>query len=160
MNKNSIKEAFQHVRYGEIDEIKSNVNKNNVNDFINEYNENLLQEAISSNSESIFDYLLNCGIDVNHQDKNGKTALHFSVAHGNYLFTKKLLDFKPTQIDLKDNYGNNAMWVATFNARGKYDFVELLKKYGADSNSKNNSHRSAIDFANQIGDNELIKILT
>ncbi|WP_123868180.1 ankyrin repeat domain-containing protein [Chryseobacterium lactis] len=64
------------------------------------------------------------------------------------------------RLRLQDQFGNNAMWTAVFNSDGGYDIVKLLKEYGFDSNSKNNNDRSPLDFAKQIEDEELQKILT
>ncbi|CAA7196833.1 hypothetical protein CHRY9293_02900 [Chryseobacterium potabilaquae] len=154
-----MEKVFQYVRLNELENLKEEVNTRNVNDFINVYNENLLQEALSSKSYEILKYLLGCGIDINHSDKDGKTPLHFSTAYNDYETTKLLLENDSIEIDKKDIHGNNPMCVATFNARGDYNVVKLLKKHNANSNSKNNSNRSALDFAKQIEDDELIEIL-
>ncbi|WP_147474494.1 ankyrin repeat domain-containing protein [Chryseobacterium nematophagum] len=159
MNKDNIEKVFQYVRLNELGNLKEEVNTSNVNDFINEYNENLLHEAISSKSYEILKYLLGCSININHPDKDGKTPLHFSTAYNDYETTKMLLENPSIEIDKKDIHGNNPMWVATFNARGDYDVVKLLKQYNANPNSKNNSNRSALDFAKQIEDDELVEIL-
>lgn len=159
MKKNSIDDAFQLVRLNQLEDLKKIVNKQNVSNFINEFNENLLQEAISSNQLDIVRYLLDCKIDINHSDKEGKTSLHYSTAYNNYEVTKLLLNDTSIEIDKKDIHGNNPMWVATFNAKGFYDVVKLLKQNGASANSKNKSNRSALDFATQIEDDELKQIL-
>ncbi|WP_034738071.1 ankyrin repeat domain-containing protein [Chryseobacterium indologenes] len=159
MNKNNIDKVFQYVRLNQVENLKKEVNSSNVNDFINEYDENLLQEAISSKAFEIIKYLLECDININHADRDGKTPLHFSTAYNDYDTTQFLLDNKSIEIDKKDIHGNNPMWVATFNARGYYDVVKLLKQAGANPNSKNNNNKSALDFAKQIEDQDLEKIL-
>ncbi|WP_153848420.1 ankyrin repeat domain-containing protein [Sphingobacterium paramultivorum] len=160
MNIDKTERVFQYVRLGEFENLKKEVKKDNVNDYINENQENLLQEAISSKSDEIIDYLLECKIDINHADKVGKTPLHYSAAHNDYETTKRLLKSPSIEVNKKDMHGNNPLWVATFNARGYYDIVALLKENGGNPNSKNNSNRSALDFAIQINDEELKNILT
>jgi ankyrin repeat protein len=159
MNKNNIDNVFQMVRFSEFDDLRKIVHESNVNHFVNEYGQNLLHEAIAQNCSEILNYLLYCNIDVNKVDRDGKTPLHYSTAYNNYAFTKLLLDSNGIEKGIKDRYGNNPMWVAVFNANDYYDVVKLLKQHGVDSQSKNNSNRSALDFARQIGDEELEQIL-
>lgn len=159
MKKNKIDNVFQFVRLNELDSVESEINSFNVNEFINDFGENLLQEAIAFEAIDIVKFLLNCQIDINHSDQNGKTPLHFSTAHNDFESTKLLLGNKHIEINKNDKYGNNPLWVAVFNARGYYDIVKLLKEYGADPNSRNNNNKSPLDFAKQIGDDEMIKIL-
>ncbi|WP_330745912.1 ankyrin repeat domain-containing protein [Chryseobacterium sp. CP-77] len=156
---NNIDKVFQHARLNQIEDLKKEVNSSNANDFINEYDENLLHEAISFEAIDIVKFLLSCQIDINHSDQNGKTPLHFSAAHNDFESTKLLLGNELIEINKNDKYGNNPLWVAVFNARGYHDIVKLLKDFGADSNSKNNNNKSPLDFAKQIGDDEMIEIL-
>ena len=52
------------------------------------------------------------------------------------------------------------MWTAVFNCKGKYyDIVELFMKYNPDIHTKNNAGRSPLDFAIQVGNEKLIKML-
>ncbi|RKT01032.1 ankyrin repeat domain-containing protein [Chryseobacterium defluvii] len=159
MNKNSINEVFHMVDLNNLEDLRKIVDESNVNLFVNEFEQNLLHMAITRNSTEVFDYLLYCDIDVNKLDKDGKTPLHYSTAYSNYDFTKKLLESTGIEKDIRDQYGNNPMWVAVFNSRGSYDVVKLLMEHKADAKSKNNSGRSALDFAKQIEDEELIEIL-
>jgi len=160
MNKNNTDNVFQMVRFNELENLKKIVNETNVNRFVNEYKQNLLHEAVAYDALEILNYLLSCNININKQDDEGKTPLHYSVDHNNYKFTKLLLNAKGIEKDIKDQYGNNAMWVAVFNADGDYNIVKLLKEYEIDSTSKNNSDRSPLDLAKQFDDEEMIKILT
>jgi uncharacterized protein len=63
-------------------------------------------------------------------------------------------------LELMDNYGNTPLWYAVFNARGNYEYVELLMQNKANPNSLNNAGRSPIMFASQIMDQRLIEILS
>ncbi|MDN3693601.1 ankyrin repeat domain-containing protein [Chryseobacterium tructae] len=159
MRCNNIENVFQLVRINQFESLKEEVNANNVNEFINKLHQNLLQEAIVSKNYEIVTYLLNCDIDVNHSDKDGKTPLHYSIANNDFQSTQSLLKKESIEINKKDIYGNNALWVAVFHARGYYNIVKLMKQSGADSNSKNNNNKSPLDFARQIDDVELEIIL-
>jgi len=160
MSKNNIDDIFQMVRFNESKNLSKTVNETNVNQFVNEFGQNLLHEAVAYDSLEILKYLLSCNIEINKQDNEGKTPLHYSVDHNNYDFTKLLLTTKGIEKNIKDQFGNNAMWTAVFNSDGGYDIVKLLKEYGFDSNSKNNHDRSPLDLAKQIEDEKLQKILT
>ena len=103
-------------------------------------------------------WLLSKSANINHQDRNGWSALYSAVQAKHLDVVLYLLD-AGASIDLKDNYGNTPLWRATFDARGQYDFVKLLVAKGANPNSKNNADRSPVDFALQIKDAELLKIL-
>lgn len=46
-------------------------------DCCNEYKQNLLQEAIAACKNDIAKDLINRNIDLNHQDSNGQTPLHY-----------------------------------------------------------------------------------
>lgn len=159
MNKNNINEAFHMVDLNKLEDLREIVNESNVNLFVNELGQNLLHIAIARNSPEVFHYLLYCDIDVNKLDKEGKTPLHYSTAHNNYDFTRILLESTNIDKNAMDKYGNNPMWVATFNSRGYYDIVKLLMEHKVDAKSKNNNGKSALDFAKQIEDSELIEIL-
>ncbi|WP_160137665.1 ankyrin repeat domain-containing protein [Chryseobacterium sp. c4a] len=159
MSNDNIENVFQLVRINQFESLRKEVNENNVNEFINEYHQNLLQEAIAYKKYEIAAYLLYCDIDVNHSDKDGKTPLHYATAHNDIKSTQLLLNEDAMEINKKDIYGNNALWVAVFNARGNYDIVKLLKQHDADINSKNKNNKSPLDFAKQIGDEEMVKIL-
>jgi ankyrin repeat protein len=60
---------------------------------------------------------------------------------------------------LEDIYGNQALWTAVFNAKGNYTVVEAFLKFKQDVEHKNKYGKSPLDFAKQITDQFLIKIL-
>ena len=124
----------------------------------NQYGQNLLQEAIESNIDEIAIDLVNRKIDVNHQDIKGFSSLHYCAQYCNMRVAELLLKDN-AYINIEDSYGNNPLWTAVFNARGNYQMVELFIKYGADAHNKNKANRSPIDFAKQIEDTYMIKIL-
>ena len=48
---------------------------------------------------------------------------------------------------------------SVFNTCEDYQMVRLFMKYGADAHHKNKANRSPIDFAQQIEDVDMVKIL-
>lgn len=140
-----------------IDELMGIMNSVDLNILDGEGRTPLINSIINENFE-IVQWLFTQGVDVNIQDRAGLSALHFSVQNKNLELCKSLLQ-KKASIDLKDTYGNTPLWKATFDARGDYNIVKVLVSKGADVNSKNNAGRSPIDFAMQIKDDDLLKIL-
>lgn len=61
-------------------------------------------------------------------------------------------------VNLIDEHGNNALWTATFNARGNYDIVKMFLSASGNHEHKNNHGRSAYDSARQINDQVLLKM--
>lgn len=129
-----------------------------VNSCDSDYNRSILHEAVVGRADSIACDLIDRGIDLNLQDKNGQTALHFCAQYNCYEIAKTMLA-KGEEINLVDKWGNNPLWTAVFNARGEYRMVKLFVDYNADIHNKNKAKRSPLDFATQIGDDDMVKIL-
>ena len=106
----------------------------------------------------IVSYVLSARANINHQDRNGSSALHFAVQERHLKIVEYLLA-QGAAVDAKEEHGNTPLWRAVFDARGTYDLVRLLVSYKADPSSKNNSGNSPLDFATQIEDKTLIAIL-
>jgi hypothetical protein len=149
---------FQEIRLGNTEVYKNIINQLDVN-ICNDDKQTLLHEAVVYNRVYIAKDLISRGILLSTQDKKGQTVLHYAALHGNIEIAKLILDHGG-DVNILDDYGNNALWVATFNARGDYDIVEMYKKAGGDSHNKNTHGKSALDFANQIGDKNLVSILS
>jgi ankyrin repeat protein len=150
-------DLFQVIRNGEIELYSKNIGNCNIN-MRNEYGQSLLHEAIAYKQLTIAMDLLNRGIDANMQDEKGQTVLHFIGFHPNLEVAEKIVD-SGGDLEINDVFGNTPLWYAVFNARGNYELVKLLVKYGANSSWKNKAGRSPIDFATQIKDNTLLGIL-
>lgn len=128
-------------------------------DCCNEYKQNLLQEAIAACKNDIAKDLINRNIDLNHQDSNGQTPLHYCAQYLNIEIARLLLS-KDADINIEDAYGNNPLWTAVFNARSDYRMVELFIEYNANIYHLNKAGRSPLDFAKQIDDTKLVQILS
>lgn len=152
-----MKDLFQSVRLNDKDVYKDLIQQVDVN-ITNEYNQNLLHEAIAFNNTEIGIDLINRRIDVNHKDYEGFTPLHFAAYYYNFIIAEAIFK-NGGNPNIKNKYNNNALWVATFNARGRYELVTLYRKNGGDPHAKNGIGKSAVDFARQIGDEILLSIL-
>ena len=121
--------------------------------------QNLLQEAIAHSQPDIANDLIRRGIDLNHKDGNDATALHYCAEYQDISMASVLLQHN-ADINAEDKFGNQPLWYAVFEARGKYELVELLMENGANSEHKNRANRSPLNFAKQIEDAELVRILS
>ena len=118
-----------------------------------------LQTSIAKKKDEAVAMLLEHGADVMIQDNDGRTALHYAIEYGLPNVAALLLAKNPKVVAIGDKHGNEPLWVATFNARGNYEMVSLLMRYGASPAHRNRVNRSPLDFAKQIGDDVLIGIL-
>ena len=124
-----------------------------------EYDSELLDYAIEGEKTDTALFLIENGIDVNLVDEDKQTALHYVCNYPNIEVAKSILDHGGN-INKRDKYGNNALWTAVFNCKGRYyEMVELFMKYNPDVTTKNNAGRSPLDFAIQVGNDKLIKML-
>ena len=102
--------------------------------------------------------MVNKRIDINHQDDKGFSSLHYCAQFSNINIAELLLK-NNANINIVDSYGNNPLWTAVFNTCEDYQMVRLFMKYCADAHHKNKANRSPIDFAQQIEDVDMVKIL-
>ncbi len=151
-------DIFQVVRRDGFTAYENQIDQFDINIKGNE-GQSLLQEAIAYKQTEIALDLIERSIDVNIQDKKGQNALHILGFFPNTLLAQKIIE-SGGNLELKDMFGNTPLWYAVFNARGKYELVELFIEQHADPTSKNKAGRSPIDFARQIKNEKLIKILS
>jgi len=153
-----MEKIFQAIRLNDNSLYKELILSTSIN-ILNEYDQNLLQEAIAFGETLIGMDLIKRGIDVNHKDRDGQTPLHYCGLYRNLEIAQAVL-MASGNPNIQDIYGNNALWTSVFNARGNYAVVKLLVENGGDVASKNTSNRSPLDFAKQINEQELIDILS
>ncbi|MEM7430356.1 MAG: ankyrin repeat domain-containing protein [Pseudomonadota bacterium] len=147
----------QLIRHGSADEAIRVIRAASVSMSDGDAREPIHHAAFSGNVP-VITWLLDNGADADSQDRHGHTALHFAVQEKHVDVIARLLDHgvDPT---LVDSHGNAPLWRAVFDARGEYDIVKKLIAAGADPLAKNNSDRSPLDFAETIGDRDLIALL-
>jgi len=93
---------------------------------------------------------------INFQDSAGFTALHYAVQDNKYDFAEKLLD-AGADFELQDKYGNTALIRAVSSFRGDGRIIELLLAKGADKNRKNNYGKSAVEWAKNVANYDIMK---
>lgn len=112
------------------------------------YDRSLLHEAIASGKLRAARGLISLGIDVDHQDSNGETPLHFAATFAAFDIAALLLD-RGANPNIADRYGNEPLWTAAMNATDDFRLVRLLMERGARPEHKNKAGRSPLDFARQ-----------
>ncbi|HVU55802.1 MAG TPA: ankyrin repeat domain-containing protein [Puia sp.] len=127
-----------------------------------EYNRNALHAACISNAKEASLELISAGIDVNSRDGyTGATPLHYCAVYNRYEIAKIIIEHGG-RLDILDNYGNEPLWTAVFNVKGKEEklpLVSLFLNNGANKNHKNHAGKSPYDFANQVKFLPLVKLL-
>ncbi len=105
----------------------------------------MLHEAIAFNRAELVPYLLGRGVPVNHQNKNGQTALHYAAIYGSLLATKALVE-SGAEPNVCDKHGNNPLWAAVLSTNQEPAIQALLVRAGADATHKNKAGRSVLDI--------------
>jgi uncharacterized protein len=147
---------FQEVRFGSLEKYYSFIDSIDIN-ILNERGGNLLHDAISYKKKEIALDLIAKGINVNQQGNKGMTPLQHALELKDYDVVYAIIE-AGADVNIRDSYGNNSLWTAVINA-GDYGLVKLILEKGGDALTKNKAGRSPLDLANQIGDEQLIKLL-
>lgn len=150
-------DIFTIAKYGNYDAFLHKFKDSYINEC--EDGSSLLHLSIAGRNYEIASFLIQKGINTNRVNSDGQTALHFITFYPDFEITETLLK-NSTDVNLRDKYGNNALWYAVFNCKGKsYDLVRLFMRYDVDISTKNKAGRSPLDFAIQIGDQQLQNLL-
>ncbi|WP_340163347.1 ankyrin repeat domain-containing protein [Commensalibacter communis] len=99
---------------------------------------------------------IRAGMDINHQNHEGHTALILACYH-NQLEAVKLLLEKGADPNIVDNKGATALTGVAF--KGYIPIAQLLIKAGANVDAENNLRRTALMFAILFGRNDMAKFL-
>jgi ankyrin repeat protein len=128
---------------------------------INKLGYSALHSSCNKGFNELSIVLINSGIGLDIQDHIGATALHYT-AQNNQLDVAKLILEKGGSLSIEDRYGNEPLWVAVFNDKGRNsrrEIVELFVNYGANINHKNRAGRSPKEFASYANYENLSDLL-
>jgi len=103
--------------------------------------------------------LLENGADVLKQDEEGKTALHYAVEFNLIGIAGELLESCNDVVAIGDKHGNQPLWTAAFNARGNYDMVKLILRFGGDPKHRNNVSLTPLDIPKRKNEPALLQLL-
>jgi ankyrin repeat protein len=126
---------------------------------VDRYNETPLFSAVAEeNNINILNFIIHCGINVNHVNENGDTALthlfrfskinvekiYFLIKHG-------------SNINHENNNGNTALIYAA--QRNLIDIVREILKFKPNIYHKNKEGKTALDYATLFMHNEIKNLL-
>ncbi len=148
---------FQAIRLNDKNGFYSEIDKVYINQ-ANEDGQNMLHEAVAYNNFAFAKALISRNINVNHQDIKSQTPLHYAANH-KVLDIAELILNSGGSLNIEDDYGNQPVWTAVFNARGDYEIVKYFLRFNPDIRHKNRAGRSPLDFAKQINDQSLVNML-
>jgi len=94
-------------------------------------NDNSLTTACRFGNIKIIEMLLNSGVDVNHANKYGSTALSIA-SRNNHIETVKLLLLNGVNLNITNFYGSNPLMIAIEN--NNIEIAEILLLNGTDLN--------------------------
>ncbi len=106
-------------------------------DALDGYQRTSLIWASFYNNTELLKWLIDNGADINHQERNGFSALHFAGKEQRYDTAAILIENK-ADLEIKDSKGNTPLMDAIFNSNGDYKIVDLLIVSGANLDNVNN----------------------
>ena len=140
------------------DDIQSNneVLLNSLNDKDNTKNRELLLISQKGDKEKLYELLSLNQIDINFQNENGWSALHFACDEGNFKISKILIKSK-INLNLKTNEKKTALHISTY--RGYFDITKLLIESGAKINLRDNEQNLPLHICASQGYDELLNFI-
>lgn len=140
---------------GDLSYLISKLNESNVND-IDKDKRTLLHHAALLNNTAAIKLLIEKNADLNVPDYLGWSPLHYA-AQQHRLEVANILIKAGANINSIDSYGNNILWRAVFESKGRGDMINLLSSNGADPNQQNNKGISPLKLANTISNYDVKK---
>ena len=116
----------------------------------------LMHWAVACKEKTIFDYLVERGININGEDDQRKTPMHVAVRFGNQKYFDLLVNLQPNA-DWINRYGASLLEQAVLNRDSA--FIEKLIESGIDVNSKNDRGSTALEISKRIGAKDVSKFL-
>ena len=116
-----------------------------------------LMLAAREGHQDIVGHLITCGANVDKKGLNDQTALHYASERGNLEIVKSLLN-AGAKIDEVD-YSNRSTPLMLAAREGHQDIVNHLIICGASVDNKDLSNRTALHFAIERGNLQMVKLL-
>ena len=129
-------------------------------DYRNSYGFSLLDESITAGFIEGSLLLIEKGINIDNITSRGEHTIHLAVKSGFIDIVKEMININKEIVNVRDSYGNNAVWIALFNARLKpkiyFPIFELLLQNGGDVYNKNEVGRTPL-YIIEIATDEIKK---
>lgn len=120
------------------------------------FDEYTLLEYIAKTGKllKLTDFLIKQGFfNINDQDSAGVTALMIACENNNIEAIKLFLELG-AEINLQNSNGNSALMFNLLSDEPNLDAIDLLLSSGADKNLKNNENINAVDYVNDLVNND------
>ena len=159
-----IKMILNSVQDGDLEKIKSNIMKFNINmnsliDRVNQQNAFFYCALIKDDNDAlnICKYLLKIGVNPLFKDKHEQTCLYYTAREGKYLTSKYLIEDCKLPINEKDIYGQNPIY---YSAReGHYNLCRLFIEKGSNINLEDKFGQTCIFYAIRQGHYNIVEYL-
>ena len=159
-----IKMILKSIQEGDINLIKSNISKYNLNmkiliDTENQQNAFFYIALIKNDEDAltICQYFKELGIDPLFKDKHQQTCLYYTAREGKYLTSKYLIEECNIPINEKDIYGQHPLYYAC--REGHLNVCELLIEKGANVNLEDKYGQTCVFYAIREGHYEIVDFL-
>ena len=117
-----------------------------------------LINAASMGNIKVLQFVIDCGANIDFQDKIGYSALHFAAQNRLIEITDLLIE-KGANVNVRDIHGNSPIWTAIFNAKDDFTIVKKLYKAGADIETKNKHDKSPKDFGETVYKDKFMQLI-
>jgi uncharacterized protein len=97
-----------------------------------------LINAVIENKIDFIKWLIDNGANINIQDRNGYSAVHFMAQKRLTKLAQYILKHNP-DLELRDIHGNTPIWTAIINGREDLGVAKLLIDKGANLENLNNA---------------------
>lgn len=122
-------------------DVQENISMQQVNP---RHNSMLHRAVIANKINDVKSIIQNHKIDINYQNKDGRTALHYAAAADNSAMVLYLLEHG-AHVGVQDYEGWTPLHVAVH--ANAFDVVKILFEYHADGNLRNADDKTALDYA-------------
>ena len=129
------------------------IKKINFDEIDNSKNRELLLISKKGDKEKLYELLSQKQIDINFQNENGWSALHFACDEGNLKIVEILIKYN-IDLNLKTNEKKTALHISVF--RGYFDITKILIENGAKINIRDNELNLPIHICASEGHDELL----
>ena len=153
---NSKNRIIKKINFDDVPNNNNELILNSLNDKDDAKNRELLLISKKGDKEKLYDLLSLNQIDINFQNENGWSALHFACDEGNLKISKILIKSK-IDLNLKTNEKKTALHISTF--RGYFDITKLLIESGAKINLRDNEQNLPVHICASQGFDEILNFI-
>lgn len=146
-----------------VDDIEKEISKGADIKALNNREYLFIYDSIGLNTKEVISKLISLGVDINAKLCAGTTLLTWFCTDKEML--NLLLKNNP-EVNKADDFGNTPLIALCYNAfflllnsEDAFEIVKTLINHGADVNLKNNDNKTALDYAAEAGNKEIVDII-